>query len=231
MELEKNCFRCNNFFMEAGVENLGVCMADEALSPYIEDIYDSGGFDCCYQLYLKKRFDGNQEVCSQYEEAEIIEIFEEEDADELIDGLRTKQMDDVLAMLSDSDRNKINWAVQTLYTHICFKNESAYQGLLDFYNRLPAAEELEDVHTRLRIVNALAHWEKAETALALINELKRSPSNPVTRQLYTAILKKLGKFPRELIFEPVWNLLAEKKFSSRMKKRIEELLEPEYDGF
>ena len=231
VDLEKNCSSCSNFFMEVGVENLGACMKDEAFLPFVDEIYDSGGFDCCYELYLKKRFDCNREVCSQYVEAEIIEIFEEEDEDELLESLRTRPMDDILTMLSDPDRNNINRAVKTLYNYICFSNASAYLGLLDFYNRLPAAEELEDVHTRVKIVAALSHVHNAETVKALVYELKRSTSNNVTRQLYTAILKELRSFPMELISEPVENLLAEKEFSYKIKKRIEELLEPEYDNF
>ncbi|MBS4023287.1 MAG: hypothetical protein KGZ79_12845 [Dethiobacter sp.] len=137
MELERVCFHCNYFFMEVGVENLGVCMEDEAFLPFADGIYDSGNFDCCYELYMKKRYDGNQEACSQYEQAEITEFYEEEDEDEMINGLRHRQMDDVLATLSGSDRNIINRAVETLYSYICFQNESAYQGLLEFYNRLP----------------------------------------------------------------------------------------------
>jgi hypothetical protein len=117
----------------------------------------------------------------------------------------------------------------TLYKHICFDNKSAYQGLLDFYNRLPGAEELEDVHTRVKIVEALGRVVSPETVGALVNELKRTPSNNVTRQLYTEILKKLRRFPAELITEPVEKLLAEKKYSYRIKKRIEELLEPDDD--
>ncbi|UNC91236.1 hypothetical protein [Candidatus Contubernalis alkaliaceticus] len=96
---------------------------------------------------------------------------------------------------------------------------------------MPAAEELEDVHTRVKIVAALSHVHDAETVKALGYELKRSISNNVTRQLYTTILKELRSFPMELISEPVENLLAEKDFSYKIKKRIEELLEPEYDNF
>jgi hypothetical protein len=203
-------------------------MEDEAFLPFADEIFDSGNFDCCYELYMEKRFDGSQVACTQYVQAEI-EFFDvDEDEDELISGLKHRLMDDVLAKLSGTDRDSINQAVNTLYKHIC-DNESAYQGLLDFYNRLPGAEELEDVHTRVKIVEALGRVVSPETVGALVNELKRTPSNNLTRQLYTEILKKLRRFPAELITEPVGKLLAEKKFSYRIKKRIEELLEPEDD--
>lgn len=231
MELEKICFNCCCFFMEVGVENLGVCTKDEAFLPFEDELYDSGNFDCCYELYIKKRYDGNQDACTEYEEAEIIGIYEEGEEDELFNSLMNRPMDDILAKLSDSDRDVINQAVETLYSYICFRNESAYQGLLNFFNGLPAAEELNDVHTRVRIVNALERRAEPDTVGALVNELRRTPSNNMTRQLYKEILKKLRRFPAELITEPVEKLLEEKKFSYRIKKRIEELLEPEEDDF
>lgn len=231
MELERICFYCCNFFMEVGVENLGVCMADEAILPFADEIYENENFDCCYELYLEKRYDGNQEACAQYEEVEIIGCYEEEDEDELRNELMHRPMDDVLAELSGADRNRIHRNVNILYPYISYRNESAFRGLLDFYNGLPGAEELEDVHTRIHIIDALERWGGPETVGALVNELKRTPSNNVTRKLYTVILKTLKRFPAELITEPIEKLLEEKKFSYKIKKRIEELLEPEDDGF
>lgn len=231
MELERICFHCCYFLMEVGVENLGVCMADEAFLPFEDEIYDSGNFDCCYELYLEKRYDGNQEACPQYEEVEIIGCYEEDDEDQLINEFKCRPMDDVLAALVGADSNRIHRIVNILYPYISYRNESAFRGLLDFYNGLPGAEELEDAHTRIHIIDALERWGGPETVGALVNELKRTPSNNVTRKLYTKILKTLKRFPAELITEPIEKLLAEKKFSYKIKKRIEELLEPEDDGF
>lgn len=232
-ELEKICFNCSSFFMEVGVENLGACMDDEAFSPFVEEIYDSECFTCCYDLYMEKRYDGNREACSQYDEVEIIEISNDDDeelyAAKLVASFKNQNVDGMLAELYDSDRSRLNRIVETLQTYICFDNESAYQGLLHYYNQLPAAEELDDVHTRVRIVDVLMRRDDVDTLLALVNELKRSPSNNVTRQLYTKILEKLRRFPLELRSEPIQNLLSEKKFRPKIKKRIEELLEPEVE--
>jgi len=219
--------------MEVGVENLGVCMRDEAFSPFEEEIYENCSFASCNDLYMKKRYDGNREACSQYDEAEIIEIPDDEldegelNADEVIAGLKNQNVDGMLAELYDSDRSRLNRIVEALRTYICFDNESAYQGLLNYYYQLPAAEELEDVHTRVRIVDVLMRRKDTDTLLALVNELKRSPSNNVTRQLYTKILEEFRRFPLELRSDPIEELLLEKKFRPKIKKRIEELLEPE----
>ncbi len=233
-ELEKICFHCNYFFMEAGVENLGVCMRDEAFSPFEEEIYENCSFANCNDLYMEKRYDGNREACSHYDEAEIIELSDDDEqeegelnADELIAGLKNQNVDGMLAELYDSDRSRLNRIVEALHTFICFDNEGAYQGLLHYYNQLPAAEELDDVHTRVRIVDVLMRRKDTDTLLALVNELKRSPSNNVTRQLYTKILEELRRFPLELRSDPIQRLLSEKKFRPKIKKRIEELLEPE----
>lgn len=59
--------------------DLGVCLNDEAFEPFLDGIIDNEDFSNCYELYLRKRYDGRKEACEQYEEPEIIEIPEGED--------------------------------------------------------------------------------------------------------------------------------------------------------
>ena len=67
---------------------------------------------------------------------------------------------------------------------------------------------------------------KYESALIpiLVEELRRIESNNRTRQWITKILDFLRKSPFELINKPLVNLLKERKFSYKMKNRIEEVI-------
>lgn len=66
-----------------------------------------------------------------------------------------------------------------------------------------------------------------KTIEAYVNELARSPSNNVTRQLYTLILRQLSQCPKELVEGPLLELLKKKKFSYKIKKRIMGVIEEE----
>ena len=78
--LEKICFNCSYFLTDMNdlENNLGVCLKDEAFDEYIEKIYENSDFSSCMDLYKKKRFNGERDVCADYDEIEIIEDEEPE---------------------------------------------------------------------------------------------------------------------------------------------------------
>ncbi len=75
-KLERICCNCNQFFpasMEEATE-FGICLSDETFEPYIEELLDKSNYSCCHDLIENKKFPTDQEACSDYEEAEVIEI-------------------------------------------------------------------------------------------------------------------------------------------------------------
>jgi hypothetical protein len=81
MEQDRICFYCNYFVSDTEdfETGLGACLRDELFEPFIEDILEKSSFACCYDLYQEKRFDGGKAACLDFEEAEIIEISDEDD--------------------------------------------------------------------------------------------------------------------------------------------------------
>ncbi|MGA7277461.1 MAG: hypothetical protein WBW79_05945 [Desulfocapsaceae bacterium] len=74
-KLERICENCNSFFPDTfePTEN-GICLADEAFEPYLDDLLERGDFSACQKLIEVKRFHLQQEACPLYEEAEIVEL-------------------------------------------------------------------------------------------------------------------------------------------------------------
>jgi hypothetical protein len=210
---------------------MGVCSCDKAFEPFWDDIIEESDFSVCYELYLAKRFDGERGACDQFEEIEVLDLPEGVENENIItylhlEEMRSQDMGKLLKCLYDPNYKNISRAVTSLCTYINIGNMNAYEGLLKYYMGLGPAKNLEDTHLRIKIVDALS-VEKLEksTIEACVHELARTPSNNTTRQLYTLILKYLGKCPNETIREPLIQLLEKRQYSYRMKKRIMELIE------
>lgn len=121
----------------------------------------------------------------------------------------------------EPDLERIYRAISMLQTYACMENKGAYEGLLQYYESLGSAETLEDVHLRKRIVEVLGRFDSERRVIeAYVNELKRSPSNNTTNQLYQLILDRLNKADHEIVSELLWKLLEEKKYSTKMKNKI-----------
>jgi len=90
-KLERICSNCNSFFPDTFEwTEYGICLADEAFDPYLDDLLEHGNFECCGELIRAKRFVGDREVCSLYEEAELSEI-PDESLEEIIGRLVEKK--------------------------------------------------------------------------------------------------------------------------------------------
>jgi hypothetical protein len=68
--VERICINCN-YFLPDGLEwtEKGICLAEEAFEPYLDALFD-GDFASCRELVQEKRFDGDREACSSFEELE-----------------------------------------------------------------------------------------------------------------------------------------------------------------
>ncbi len=230
VEIERVCHFCNNFIpdLDDFETGLGVCLKDGTFDPFIDDIMENSSFACCFDLYLENRIEGDSEECLDFEAVEIIEIDDEDDiyGTLLHEKLKNDNVDQIIDELESLDSEIVKKALTSLSAYIAMGNNNAFEGLLNYYNELPPADSLGDVHMRMQVVKALAHrQDEVSTINAFVNELNRSPSNNQTRQLYTEILNILGRCPVEMVKEPLLQLFAKRQYSYRMKNRIAELIE------
>lgn len=94
-QLERICENCNHFFPDTfePTEN-GICLADEAFTPYLDDLLEQGDFSGCRKLIEAKRFHYEQEACSLYDEAEIVELPPGVVLEELVEHLIDQKVED-----------------------------------------------------------------------------------------------------------------------------------------
>lgn len=202
-------------------------MNDEAFEPFLDEIIGNDDFSNCHDMYRKKRFGGGKEACSQYEEPEIIEIPDDEDVNTyiLFEKMKHQNVDEIIKYLYNSNNEIVNKAISSISTYVRIGNKDAYEGLINYYMSLDSAVSLEDVYIRMNIVDSLSTKESEQNTIeAYVNELVRTPSNNTTRQLYSLILKRLGKCPEEMIQEPLLQLLEKRQYSYKMRKRIMEIV-------
>ncbi len=228
MELEKICHNCSSFFQDSKESDtdLGVCLNDDVFEPFLDEILENADFSNCYEMYLEKRFDGGREPCDQYEEPEIIEIPDGEDINAYIifEEMKHQNVDEIIKYFYDANKKIVNKAIVKIATYVRIGNESAYEGLVNYYMGLGPAESLEDVYMRIKIVDILSSKESEKNTIdAYVNELARTPSNNTTRRLYTEILKRLSRCPSEMVWEPLLELLGKRKYSYKMKNKILEV--------
>jgi hypothetical protein len=62
MELDRICQNCSSFFQDSRDTDLGICLNDEVFEPFLDEIMENADFSNCYDIYLKKRFDGGKEA-------------------------------------------------------------------------------------------------------------------------------------------------------------------------
>lgn len=145
------------------------------------------------------------------------------------DKLKHQNVDEILQHLHSYDNDIRMEAVRYISLYIAHENESAYEGLINYYMALEPADNLEEVHLRKEIVEVLhTKISDKKTINAYVNELARTPSNNTTRQLYTKILEYLEKCPPELTMDPLLELLKKRKYSYKMKNRILDIINMKY---
>lgn len=228
MEFDKICQNCSFFFQDDRdfATDMGVCVNDPAFEPFEDDIWENGDFSKCHDRYLSKRINGDCEPCGDYEEPEYLEV--DDDATDLfVEKMNRQDFEEYCQHLHDHEGAKSENAMATLSLYIFRRNEEAYAVLRDYYRSLGPAVSLEDVQRRIRIIDVLAsRGKEAEMVEVLVNELFRTQSNNTTRKLYTKILDRLSRYPEEIVQDPLLDLLDKKKYSARIKKRIQEVAWP-----
>jgi hypothetical protein len=108
---------------------------------------------------------------------------------------------------------------------ISLGNPAAFQVLLRFLLSLPPPATIKDVHLKMEILRHL-DFRRDKSALApiLVEDLGRIPSNNTTRQWISDILRVLERCPLQAIEAPLRRMLAEKKLSPGIRKRVAEIL-------
>lgn len=90
-------------------------------------------------------------------------------------------------------------------------------GLLGFYR--------DDLVRKQAIVDALAQFQTTKAADVLFAELDQVESSNTTRVYINSILATLSRFPSELVEEGFTRLLGEKRWSYRMKRKFQAILD------
>ena len=236
-ELERICCNCSNFFTDVNDldGNYGVCIKDEAFEEYLDEIFENADFSVCIDLYKEKRFDGERDVCSDYDEVEIIEDEEsengsqmtEEELDRRYEIYRTQDVDEIAKYLSSEEEKLKSKAISALLYLMNFKNQNAFYSMLNYYKNLPTVESIDDVHSRLKILDRFYYFNINQNCSndlieMLVGELYKMPSNNTTRQLFSSILGFLSSpgCEFETVIDKLSWLLDNRKFSPKMERNI-----------
>lgn len=235
-ELLRICLNCSNFFtdMKDLTSNCGVCIKDEAFAEYLDEIVENADFSECMELYNEKKFDGDRDVCADYEEIEFIEDEElenesqvtEEEFDQRFEALRTQDVNDIAEFLHGEEKEK-DKAVSALLYLMNFNNKNSFDTMLNYYKNLPAVESIDDVHFRLKILDGFYRFSinnkcSNELIEMLVGELYKMPSNNTTRQLFSSILEFMTdrRLEFEIVIDKLYWLLDNRKFSPKMEQNI-----------
>jgi hypothetical protein len=82
-----------------------------------------------------------------------------------------------------------------------------------------------DMAKKAQVVDALKHVPSRQAADLLFEELELTESSNSSRGYINAILKTLQAFPRQIVEEGFQRLLSESRWSYKMKRRFQEILE------
>lgn len=239
--LDRICFNCSSFFTDVNDlgSNLGVCIQDEAFEEYLDEIFENSDFSLCIDLYKEKRFDENRDVCSDYEEIEIIEDEDEdeesengsqmteEELEQRYEIYRTQDVDDIAKYLSSEEEKLRNKAISALLYLMNFRNQNAFECMLNYYKNLPPVESIEEVHFRLKILDRFYYFNinkncSNDLIEMLVDELYKMQSNNTTRQLFSSILEFLSgsRCEYDIVIDKLSWLLNNRKFSPKMERNI-----------
>ena len=101
--------------------------------------------------------------------------------------------------------------------------------MFNYLKGMPPPEKIEDVHIKIDILEDLkrrdAPDQRSRLISLLIEELYKVASNNTTMQWITKILQYLARAPEAEVRQPLETLLKERKFSFRMRGKIEAVLD------
>lgn len=244
-ELERICINCHSYYPDRLDEptEFGICLNDSDFEPYLDELLEKQNFNCCKELIARKKFDGNREVCQDFEMVEIEEDpilkqeleelaeddnINEETIEEIFLGhsLRSRSVEEYAKKLENPSSEVRLEAIETLAGFASFKNKEASELLINFFRNVPPPKTLEEVHFKIKVFGFVNRKEfQKELIPVLIKELYNTSSNNTTRQWITEIFRFFQRCSIEDIREPLEKMLEEKRFSYRIKNKIKEILE------
>lgn len=253
-ELSEQCGNCSLFFPDSdGLTEYGICMNDPAFAPYEDDIFELR-FDRCRELIKAKRFLLTRESCEKFEPAEIVELNCEDGPAEPLElttvfgGEQGAQMHMAYDQKGDIWFNGIRTPLQSYIDQLrspktqesaldCLSllssrgNERAATALLDFFESLGPPRTLKQVHFKVDMLRHLVGCNTQRFLELLLADLEATPSNNTTRQWITAIIKHLHRFPKEAVEDRLRDMIRKNVFSSRLRRRIEDMLDDTWECF
>jgi len=229
----------------------GICLSDPIFEPFIEELLEDSGTAPCQEIIQCKKFSSEQKACDNFEEIdEGIEIddnnslgvalsrlieTDEVNTDSLTTAFleeqirnidwKTMPVDQYAIRLHSSNPQEQQNAISSLGCLIGYDNVDAFHELFMFFKQLPSPTTIREVHFKIELLRSL---ERSHTKTVLIPELRdelyQTVSNNTTRQWITEIFRFLEFCPQEDIREPLEKMLSEQKFSYRLKKKIQKIL-------
>ena len=247
----KTCLECSAYLPASNDEltEFGVCLNDDAFEPFVGDLLTGPIPDSCRALVEQKKFHGETHpICANFQRIESFEI-----GDDMAQQLRhlaekgELTPDALEAAVLEEQVKRIDWKMQPVdsYTRqlesdipeerdkaisslgalIALDNPEAFQTLLPFLANLPPPRTVEEAHLKMDIFRRLSAIKHREAvAPYLIEELGRTASNNTTRQWILEILRYLERCPLEVIQEPLEQMLAQRQFSFKLRRRILEMI-------
>jgi len=253
-ELDRICINCNSFFpAETTPTEYGICLMDGTFDPHIEELLENNNYDCCMDLIEKLKFDGNREVCKDFEPVEGIEIddgtaakimelkannnLNKESLKELlfIEAVekidwKNHPVDSYIELLQSGKKENVRSGINSLGALIAQCNEKAFTALYEFFKKLPSALSLEDVYLKIDILEKLNRRDRREDVFdCLVGELYKSPSNNTTKKLIQKIFRIMESIPLDIKREQLGKMLKDKRFSFRLKEKMKGMLHTDYD--
>ncbi len=249
----RTCLECSAYLPASNDEatEFGICLNDDAFEPFVEELLNGPIPDSCRALVEEKKFQGETHlICADFQQIESIEI---DDGTFLGQRLRSLAEEgeltpEAVEVAIFEDRVKhIDWkkqpvdqyarqlergipeerdkAISSLGALIALENLEAFQALLRFLASLPPPTTLREVHLKSRILRQLSTVKYKEAVVPyLMEELGRTKSDNTTRQWILEILQFLERCPLQIIKEPLEQMLADGRFSLKLKRRVLNLI-------
>ncbi len=258
--IRRTCLECSAYLPASNDEatEFGICLNDDAFDPFAEELLEGPIPDACRALVEQRKFQGETHpVCDSFQQIESIEIEDStllgqrlrslvekgELTPEAVEGAifeervkridwKTQPVDQYTRQLESGIADERDKAISSLGALIALGNLEAFQALLRFLASLPPATTLGEVHLKSRILRQLSTVRCKEAVVPyLMEELGRTKSNNTTRQWILEILQFLERCPRELIREPLEQMLADGRFSLKLKRRVLNLMSDSWSAF
>ncbi len=245
----RTCLECSAYLPASNDEatEFGICLYDDAFEPSVEELLNGPIPDSCRALVEQKKFQGEtHSICDNFQQIESIEIEDSTPLGQRLRSLAEKgelTPEAVEAAIFEDRIQHIDWktqpvdqytwqlergipeerdkAISSLGALIALENLEAFQALLRFLASLPPPKTLTEVHLKSRILRQLSTVKYKEAVVPyLMEELGRTKSDNTTRQWILEILQFLERCPLEAIKEPLEQMIADGRFSLKLKRRV-----------